>query len=317
LKVLYYFLSITIILVFLNCSESSTESDSTLKNSCQQLLTSPSSTSIWVTGEYRDIIWNSSGICGTDVTLDLYKGSNRRCNIEFQISEDSIYNWYVGDCGGGTDSDYRIKFTNSNTGDAIFSDSFTIIVDNPCQISFNSPTSVWYTNEVRDITWDTTGHCGTNVKIELFKGTSKLCNIIDSTTHTGTYSWSVSDCGGGSDDDYRIKITDLTSGVSAFSNNFIIIVDNGCFLRITHPYESSVWSNGSQLVIVWETFGFCGNNVMFELYRGSVKLCDITFIFSNLWIVDNCNGGSGDDYRIKITDIDSGYFGFSNYFTIN
>jgi hypothetical protein len=96
--------------------------------------------------------------------------------------------------------------------------------------------------------------------------------------------------------------------------------ENTCSLTVTSPTSSSNWTVGQPRSITWSTSGTCGENVMIELYKGTLRSCTIENSTPNDgsegWVVSNC-GISGTDYRIKITIIDSDISSFSGYFRYN
>ena len=92
---------------------------------CEVVVNYPhSATTYYIGGQHTiDITPNT---CSGDVRLELYKGSENLCSIA-DISG-RWYEWYgVSDCGGGPDTDYRIKATClPDTACYDFSDYFTI-----------------------------------------------------------------------------------------------------------------------------------------------------------------------------------------------
>lgn len=93
--------------------------------------------------------------------------------------------------------------------------------DLPCTLIVTSPTSasIWTIGQPRPITWSTSGTCGGNVMIELYKGTLRSCIIVSSTENDGDFGWTVTNCGNGGTD-YRVKVTDLETSEFDFSSYF-------------------------------------------------------------------------------------------------
>jgi len=305
----------------LTCGGSSSKSTGPSGDSCQVTLTSPIAASTWTSGENRSITWNSTGNCGTSVKLELYKGASKLCDIEASTSNDGSQGWTVSDCGGGSGTDYRIRITNISSGVSDYSDNFSITVGNPCQILVTSPiqSTSWTVETTQNISWNHPGNCGANVKIELYKGATKFCDISESTTNDGGFAWTVEDCGGGSDFDYRVKITDLTSGVIDYSDNFKILANDTCMLRMIFPNSSASFTVADQTTIRWDMLGNCGNNVRIDLLKADVLACNIVTSTPNngsyVWDVFHC-GSTGSDYSVKITDLTSGEIIISEYFSI-
>lgn len=111
---------IIFVLTYYGCSSETTGSP---EISCVIVVTSPTSSSNWTVNQSRVITWISSGDCGSEVMIELYKGSLRTCNIESATDNDGSYNWAVSYCGG-SGSDYRIKITDLSNGASDFSSYF-------------------------------------------------------------------------------------------------------------------------------------------------------------------------------------------------
>ena len=92
---------------------------------CEVVVNYPhSATTYYIGGQHTiDITPNT---CGGLVRLELYKGSESLCTITEITGR--WYEWYgVSDCGGGPDTDYRIKATClADPACYDFSDYFTI-----------------------------------------------------------------------------------------------------------------------------------------------------------------------------------------------
>jgi len=84
---------------------------------------------------------------------------------------------------------------------------YTIQLECDIYVSTPSSASSWDTRETRYIFWDHE-NSGDAVSIELYKGSTRQCVIVSHTDNDGSFLWPVSDCGGGSGDNYRIKVTD-------------------------------------------------------------------------------------------------------------
>jgi hypothetical protein len=192
-----------------------------------------------------------------------------------------------------------------------------------CQILVTNPnqSTYWIGEESGTIRWDTTGTCGSNVKLELYKATIKYCDISLSAPNNGIFNWNVETCGATSDFDYRVKVTDLDSGVRDYSENFKILVNDTCMLKILSINSSSVFSVADHTTISWDILGNnCGDNVKIELFKADVLACEIVPSTPNTgsfgWDVFHC-GPTDNDYSIKITNLGTGAFTISEQFTIN
>jgi hypothetical protein len=277
--------------------------DFSIGQACTFTMTNPRSTSIWVNGESRTISWVPTG-GGRTVKLELYLGSSSQCPIVASTGDDGAYTWTVNDCGGGFSTEYRVKITD--TADATcfdYSDYFAIGAQ--CSFNMTNPhaASTWMNNEDRSILWNPSGGSGT-VKLELYSGAALLCTIAGSTANSGSYQWSVNDCGGGFSADYRVKITDTAdSGCYSYSDYFTI--GETCGFIVTNPHNASTWMNSEERSVLWNPSGGSGT-VKIELYLGVTPLCTIISSTANdgshLWLVNDCGGGFSSEYRVKITD---------------
>ncbi len=97
-----------------------------IKLPCNYTVTNPSSGVLWNIGDTRNIRWNSDN-AGSNVKIELYKGSSRQCTIHSNTDNDGLYSWVGDDCGGGSSTDYRIKITDLDDGNCYdYSDYFEL-----------------------------------------------------------------------------------------------------------------------------------------------------------------------------------------------
>jgi len=94
---------------------------------CNIIITNPANNDLWTEETTEYIEWNPTGQCGSDVRIELYKGTEREGVITPTTENDGSYEWYVDDLGGGEGNDYRILVWDIDTGEKYFSDYFTII----------------------------------------------------------------------------------------------------------------------------------------------------------------------------------------------
>jgi PKD repeat protein len=75
-------------------------------------VTSPNGGEQWIWGEQRTVTWTQTGLSGTNVTIDLRKGSNVIANIAPSIpAQTGSWNWQVPD-NLPSDSDYSVRVTS-------------------------------------------------------------------------------------------------------------------------------------------------------------------------------------------------------------
>ena len=260
-------------------------------------VTYPSASGItWHCGESQLITW--SGFAGSDVRIELYKGSSLHRTIASSVANDGSHTWTVpGTQMAG--SDFRVKITSiSNPSQLDYSDNYFAIADVPQVVYPTASTITWDRGTSYEITW--TGFTSANVKIELCRGLVVNRTVTISTSNTGSYVWTVpSDQTVGSD--YRIKITSISDASQFdYSDNEFAIAD---VPQVKYPSAPGVtWGRGISYTITWD--GFTGSSVVIELYKGSRLYSTLAPSTGNtgsfLWTVP---GGHalGSDFRVKIT----------------
>ncbi len=114
-----------------------------------------------------------------------------------------------------------------------------------------------------------------------------------------------------------------TTVVSDWSLSMLVvhIEEPVCSFTITAPQYQDVWVEQTNQNITWSSSA-AGTNVKIELYWSGSYWCDIVSSTPNdglyQWNVNDCNGGTYTNYRIKITDLsDPSCYDFTNFFTIS
>ena len=283
---------------------------------CTITVTSPNGGESWPEGSSRTISWNSSN-CSGNVSIKLYHVGSLCSTIASSTPDDGIYVWEVEPCNDFS-INYKVRVTNLASGNFDESDSY-FNIPGDCIITVTDPNGgeSWPEGTSHAIEWDTYGSCGSNVWIELYKGSSSLCTIDGNYPNTGYYLWTVDDCGGGSDSDYRVRVTILPFGPDDYSGYFTIPGD--CEIDVTNPNgDPPPWYEGNVEWIYWDSQDTSGN-VKLELYHDDQFLCTIDPSIvddgSHPWTVDLCGHTSSWLYQIKISDVNNATcYGFSNYF---
>ena len=175
------------------------------------IVESPNGGESWQRGTSYNINWNSFGSVGSDVRIELFKGGVLNLKITSSTDNDGSYVWSIPS-DRAVDSDYKIKIT-STTNSAYYdysNDNFSII-DKPL-ITVTSPNGgeSWQRGSSQNITWDSVGNVGSNVRIDLYKGGVLSLKIISSTENNGSYDWSIP-LDQTIDSDYKIKIASASN----------------------------------------------------------------------------------------------------------
>jgi hypothetical protein len=149
----------------------------------------------------------------------------------------------------------------------------------------------------------------------------QLCTIAESATNNGQMEWELSACADRSDPDYRIKVTALIDE-NLYDYSDFFTVSTPCPIEVTAPRERELLIAGERTSIRWHPLGVSTNiKVSLHLYRGS----DFRYIVAAVtpddgefdWIVSDFDGGTGFDYRIRVTDLNQlGCSKFGSFFSI-
>ncbi len=186
-----------------------------------------------------------------------------------------------------------------------------IIIRNP------SSSTTAYTDTTLEIRWKT--NFGAWVNIELYKGNSFKSTLLYNTYNDGYASAYIpEDYSEG--DDYKIKITDESSGEFDFSEQFSIKHPK---IEVLYPFEGDIYIPHSTRSIIWQSSGI-NSKVSIELYLNSVKILQISNETSNdgefrwtIWQGEEFAQDTYSTYQIQIKDTNAQkYIGSSPFFTI-
>lgn len=170
----------------------------------------------------------------------------------------------------------------------------------------------WHSGEVHPIRWRVGSMAGADVRIELhYEGV--LCQVITPcTANDGQFEWLCSACTA-EPGDYRIRITDLTTGESDTSDQaFAVSILEVCVLSISAPQPGGTWSVGEPLEIAWDSYGgACGEMVRIDLLYEGATCKTIAEETPNdggyTWTVTPCADDSSG-YALRVTDLASGAY---------
>ena len=178
----------------------------------------------------------------------------------------------------------------------------------------------WQRGTFHNITWDSVGNVGSNVRIDLYIGGALNRTINNSTSNDGSYIWFVpldQDIGS----DCRIKITSTTiSSYYDYSDNTFSITALP-HITVLSPNGGEIWELGTSHDITWNYSGNVGSNVKIELYNGRAISRTITKSTSTdgsyNWLIP-VDETIDSNYRIKVTSTtNSSYYDYSdNNFSI-
>jgi hypothetical protein len=202
------------------------------------IVESPNGGESWQRGTSRNITWNSFGGVGSDVRIELYKGGVLNLKITSSTDNDGSYLWSIPS-DQAVDFDYQIKITSTaNPSYYDYSNDDFSIINEPL-ITVTSPNGgeSWHRGTSQNITWDSVGDVGPDVRIELYKGGSLNLKIISSTANNGSYNWSIpSDQT--IDSDYKIKIASASNPALFDESDDYFSIDEVSQILFEDTFES-------------------------------------------------------------------------------
>ncbi|MGE5342813.1 MAG: Ig-like domain-containing protein [Candidatus Omnitrophota bacterium] len=190
----------------------------------------------------------------------------------------------------------RVSDTNQTAWDD--SDS-TFSITPVSTITVNSPNGgeSWIAGSSHPITWSYTGSIG-NVKIEYSINGTNWTTITNSTSNTGSFSWTLPTVASSS---YRVRVSDINGAASNTSNSTFSITPVPT-ITITSPNGGESWIAGSSHPITWSYTGSIGN-VKIEYSINGTNWTTITSSTSNTgsfsWTLPKVASSS---YRVRVSD---------------
>jgi fibronectin type 3 domain-containing protein/5-hydroxyisourate hydrolase-like protein (transthyretin family) len=270
---------------------------------------SPVSNELWAKSQTYQIEW-ITGNPSANVKIQLFRGDVKVMGIKNPTANDGVHSWKIpktlpngNPLPKGTN--YRIKVTClADSSVCGFSDMFEIC--GPCDlyipmtVSEPGNSKVWEMGKTYSIQW-TGGEIEQDVKVLLFKGSTRVKIIEESTANNGQFDFTVPyNLQPGSN--YRIKVKVLgrdCSSLKDFSDYFIIKIPP---IKVTEPTGSTNWMRGQTHQINW-TGGKPSKSVKINLLKAGAKVRTIVPSTPNdgtfNWPAPN-NLALGSDYQVKI-----------------
>jgi len=275
-------------------------------SSCEVEVTGPNGGEVFCAGDLIELTWDSSDSCSPAVDLLLLLDGEPSLTIAEDADNDGSYWWMAVQSGGESDG-YRLLVQDLDSGIEDASDaSFTIAAG--CSIAVLAPNggeSLVLGSEV-ELAWDHTLCCGAAVRLELLRDGSPCRTIAEETGNDGSFHWITERCGAETEG-YALRVTDLGSGSSDDSDQVFSIVD-GCSLVLLGPDGGETLSSGAETEILWDSDA-CGDSLRIELLHHDYPCLTIADgvpdTGSYIWTIAACSEEL-EDYRIRITDLESG-----------
>ncbi len=269
-------------------------------------VTSPISSSYWITGSTYAITWDKTGTQNANVKIELYKGGTLDSPIIATTPNSGSYSWTIN--GAQTPgSDYVVKVTTVDDQITDDSDQFEIS-DTPVSatIDITSPsgTSELNAGSSTTITWNKTGTQNANVNIYLYLDGVFQSNVVLGTPNDGSYSWTLGS-GLSSSSRYMVRVETADSQVRDDSNVFSIF---GAGITINIPEADDTIVKGSTVDIKWKKVGSQNGNVKIRLQQNGANIVVITDSTANdglySWTVPVTLTNS-DDYYFMVKTLDN------------
>ena len=184
------------------------------------MVNSPYSGNKWYEGEAQTITWSSKN-AGNYVKIELYKSGTYVSTIISSTSNDGSYSW-TAPSSLTSSSYYKIRITSTSISSVYDESSYFSIDQRSITVKSSNDGETWYHGETYEITWNSE-NAGNSVKIELYKGGSRVSTITSSTSNDGSYFWTIPSSLT-TDSSYKIKITSISNpNVYDYSNTYLTI----------------------------------------------------------------------------------------------
>jgi C1A family cysteine protease len=183
-------------------------------------MTAPVAGASWAVGSLHAITWTKAGALDANVRIELYKGGVKALDIAATTANDGSHDWTLpATLAAG--SDYVVRVTTLDDAVSADSGAFTVTVLPTLTVTAPAAGVVWTRKTNRNILWTKTGTQATTVKIRLYRNSTLLLTIINSTPNDGLFTWKVKGTlakGSG----YRIRVNTTDNRVDDYSDSFTI-----------------------------------------------------------------------------------------------
>ncbi len=182
-------------------------------------VTSPAFGDRWARGASQTIIWTKGASTGAWVKIELFRAGIKVKSIALKAPNNGSYVWTVPPAMG-TSTEYQVRVRTLDGLYSAQSANFTIFLPS---LTVTEPTrgTVWTRGSAITITWAKAGAQNANVKILLFKGTTKVRDIALSTPNDEAFDWTIPTSLAPAAN-YKIKIKTLDGLVTGLSVPFAI-----------------------------------------------------------------------------------------------
>lgn len=269
---------------------------------------------IWSGNDSNDwevFIWDGSTITQlTDNDYDDFGSGISGNNIVWSGNDGNDYEVFIWDGSTITqltDNDYDDRNPRISGNNIVWrgwdGNDWEIFLYEPLEVTAPVGNELWAKGQTYPIKWSTTNPSN-NVKVQLFRGNTKVMGIKNPTVNDGACSWKIpTTVAKGTN--YRIKVTCLADPpVYGFSDLFEICGPCDLYnsIQVSDPNSNTDWEMGQTYSIQW-TGGEIDQNVKILLFKGSYPKKTITASTVNDGQYDFTvpyNLPPGSNYRIKV-----------------
>jgi len=296
--------------------------------SCDIEITFPAAGEDYQTGEIVNLRWDHS--TGGEVRISLVKAGAEQGEIAAATGNDGFFRWTASTMGATSGTDFGVAIIHTDDsacGDTL---ALTLVNTEGCAISVDSPDSLHEGDDYL-ITWDSENTTGA-VDVELWYYTGvediRVDQLAIGTDDDGEWLWEdVDSFHLGSSNNFFFRVAALgVAGCEGESQHFEIEDPNLCEIDVIWPNSTSVYDEGDEMFIQFETFKPTGTAVDLLLYQGTVDR--VEYIASGVPMVDgqltwtiaiaDPTGLLEEHFTVKIVDAnDQHCVGFSQRFTIH
>jgi len=184
-------------------------------------------------------------------------------------------------------------------------------------LSVTAPVSgdTWYTRSPVTVTWVKSGGQDANVKIQLYKGATKVLDISRGTPNDESFDWTVlPTLTAGAN--YHVRVSTLDGRIQDDSDVFAVAKPT---IIVSAPSRAAVWNKGTTQSITWVKSGLQDLTVKVQLLRSGTKVLDIDLAAPNSescdWTVPSSLPNS-TAYKVRIRTQDNAVTGLSPVFCI-
>ncbi len=315
-------MSILIILLVITQACSDDQVPVQVPGDCSLTVISPEAGAVFQNGNAVDIRWQSESVDGR-VNVELLKSGTLIAAIAPNTPDDHYTYWPSDLQGTDPGSDFTIRVSSVNQPDCTaLSGEFSLFDTDNCSFELTLSDSLMFAGDELILSWDSFHTLGfVDLSLVTWEGVQGV--IASNTDDDGEFIWSVTSFHGGTNEYYRLVISDHTIESCGDTTAFITILDSEiCRFSYTSPATNSVWEVGQTRAIEFSAENTSGR-VSLLLFAGTVYLGVIDSnvaadVGSCAWTVHKF-GFEGPDhmFRVGVRDLTDEYcLGRSEMFEI-